>query len=493
MTETLKNTKTSVPQRYHIAVANHRTIPEWSFLTSDRQNYAQSVESWNGKEKIGTVKDVAIFNDVSPMDMEKFEKLATLSQVGKGKTTTWDTEIRYSLEVQAKEIKLEKPFLDLIGKKANEFGLQLGHPQSVIPKLYKMIMYKEGMKFESHIDVPHTKGTIFTMSVELASELECVGGDIAFDMKREITGVTVLYDSNAKPAHDEIKITMFYHDKKHNVTTVTKGQRIVLVFDILHETNDKVSALQLKSFFDKFMQKNLTNFQNGLNFLKSSGFKRAGMLTDHLYFGEQNKVKDLKGIDAVFYKMAESLGKKPTIIEMLCESGSFVSPKILSVFQFGSTFDELYYERESENEDTDEDSEDGDDDEDDDDEPVKEKETPKQKNEVIENVTEDKDSDEDIYSRKRKSPFPLGRTQGKHNTNKVKKFRPNTDKPIKPKRDVDGQFDFIKDEYKFGDLYLLRPSTYQTKMLYKGNDEAMLGNSGFDGEISATIVILFDL
>ena len=94
------------------------------------------------------------------------------------------------------------------------------------PNLYKLLIYEKGSFFAPHRDSEKTPGMFATLVVCLPSRHE--GGTLVVTHD----GQTKKIDFGGKDAEFKMQYAAFYADCQHEITPVTAGYRICLVYNL---------------------------------------------------------------------------------------------------------------------------------------------------------------------------------------------------------------------------------------------------------------------
>jgi hypothetical protein len=379
-----------------------------------------------------------IYNNTDTSIIKSLLELSKNSNVGIGNKTVLDKKIRSSSEIIASSITLNKNFENMINEKVQKMSEVLEHPYEVKTELYKLITYKKGDKFSSHIDSPHSPEMIMTLSINIALQNEREGGDLCF-------GDYEIQNNN------ELSCVLFYNDIMHSITKVKKGYKLSLLFNVIQTTKIR----------DNILTKYKEQFYNGLDILKKNNIKKVGWLANHIYMDSQKKynedenedqdddedmenndendikekneeeeytelitVNKLKGLDRITCLLFQEIGSLIKFKEV-CDEDYIYDKKLLNIMQLSDAHNTLYRERD-------------------------------------EDENEDKNSNDGWKSRKTE---------------------------IKLNYDISNKFNCIKDEYLMGDILFLI-SNSKSKMVYCGSDDMHLGNEGFFGKIYTNLAII---
>ena len=102
-------------------------------------------------------------------------------------------------------------------------------------KPYKLILFKEGCFSKLSFDNVMEEGHIATFALELPSEYE--GGDVTYEYKD--VKETVKSSGNYKTYHYQC---FFTRKVQRDISTVTKGNRLVLMFSVVKKESDNLIA-----------------------------------------------------------------------------------------------------------------------------------------------------------------------------------------------------------------------------------------------------------
>ena len=359
------------------------------------------------------------------------------SKHGEGNKTKFDKNVRDSKEISGKEIELTPEFTKELQSHVNVMAQKLRHPKKVNLSLAKMVVYEKGGHFKYHIDSNHKPNMIFTLSVEIFVNEENEGGNLIFKDENKKHKVP------SPREVDELVLAMFYHDVQHEVSELTKGTRICLIFDIL-EREKMVNTIELLSWENQFLC--------GLKSLKKANVQRIGVLMSHLYIAEDKNKIILKGNDALFKHLVGKYSKSIKIIEITLDSceNIFMSG-ILNVLKFSDSFGTLYYENNEE-----ESSENGE----------------------REDDAEEESDDDDDETRKIQNP-----------ESKELRFDEMEDLI---NWDEEKEFFVISKEYLLGDVVFLKTPSKDRK-IFTSDDDLWLGNEGFSGSIMENLALVAEL
>ena len=236
-------------------------------MNASRLNLLSALESTGESSKFCTsgIIDLVIpgmkINDMGeialPISIDQAKQLinkAVLAPYGKGTETVFDQEVRQVWQIDPYEFKLENPaWKSSISKIAqivkNDFGLT----QVVSAELYKLLIYEKGSFFSPHRDTEKQKGMFGTLVVNLPSAHKGGVLKVSHDGKTE--------EICSEDAQYSLHFSAFYADCLHEVTPVTEGYRVCLVYNLIakggnihpfiaSEQSQYIAKLLMQTFLD---------------------------------------------------------------------------------------------------------------------------------------------------------------------------------------------------------------------------------------------------
>jgi len=288
-----------------------------NFVTSGVKKFTPPGLSITGVGEIGF--------PISPVQIKDIIKVAKKAPFGKGSKTVTDTNVRSAWEIDASSLSFRgedwEPMLADVLTQVQE-GLGLHALQNVQASLYKLLVYEKGDFFLSHKDSEKEPGMFGTLVVGLPSTH--TGGELVvrFDNREETIGFSMDASSH------KIPFAAFFADCDHELTPVTSGFRVCLVYNLLQSP----SAAKVGS--PKFSEqvKQMTAL------LKSSaapfGDKPKAVILGHQYTAANFSLSQLKLDDR---PRAESL------IESARKAGYFASLGLVTHYLSGELEDDGSY------------------------------------------------------------------------------------------------------------------------------------------------------
>ncbi len=152
---------------------------------------------------------------------------ATQAPYGRGEATIVDTDVRRVWQIEPSQFTLRNSewqtfVATIVDAAKRDFGIH----QKVNATLYKLLVYEKGSFFAPHRDSEKASGMFATMVVCLPSRHE--GGTLV--VKHD--GQTKKIDFGGEHAEFQLQYAAFYADCQHEITPVSAGYRICLVYNL---------------------------------------------------------------------------------------------------------------------------------------------------------------------------------------------------------------------------------------------------------------------
>jgi len=284
---------------------------------------------WTSKELEIDVEKIGKINgkNISPENYSEIYKECYSSLVGINKDTVLNRKIRSSKEITMDKLELNKDFCEILQKEVDEMLCDLIHPHKVKLTPHKLVCYGPGDFFKEHIDSVHKNNMIMSLSVQLPPSFTIEnrhfyekGGNLV------VNGVKL-----PLPNKSRARLTLFYHDQKHEIIPVNYGYRASLVFDLI-QLNDTFPTPDYTS-----------SFLNGIDKLRKQNVTKIAFITNHNYIGQNISSITLKGIDKIGYDLFTSVCSK-VYLRNICSNNSqqYYCQELLPIFQIEDSFSELY-------------------------------------------------------------------------------------------------------------------------------------------------------
>ncbi len=173
-----------------------------------------------------------------PVPAEQCRKLiksvAERAPYGRGDQTLHDESVRKVWQIAAGKVQVSgKAWTATLKSLLARVETALGRPAgSVKAELYKLLIYDKGGFFKAHRDTEKSRGMFGTLVVSLPSAHS--GGDLLIrHAGREVRAGLCASDPG------EIRYAAFYADCEHEVRPVTRGNRVCLVYNLLHDARKR--------------------------------------------------------------------------------------------------------------------------------------------------------------------------------------------------------------------------------------------------------------
>ena len=247
---------------------------------------------------------------------KELSRVATKAPFGKGSKTITDTTVRSAWQIDADDIHFENPAWKSALKKLQktiQAGLGIeGTPINL--SLYKLLLYEKGDFFLPHKDSEKEKGMFGTLVIALPSKHK--GGKliVRFDGRQESIAFSKTV-SNYKMAY-----AAFYADCEHEITRITSGYRLCLVYNILRKSKSKTPPLSEFMAQTKEMAKLLKKWTN-----PETTIPRAVLLS-HEYTPANFSMSGLKHHD---------LPRTQALIAAAAKAGFFAKLALVTHYQMG--------------------------------------------------------------------------------------------------------------------------------------------------------------
>ena len=249
------------------------------------------------------VKNVgSIGAPVSAADAKRLIAKASQAPYGRGAATIVDTDVRRVWQIEPSQLVLRNDEWNthvaaIVDAVKQEFGIA----QRVNPRLYKLLVYEKGSFFAPHRDTEKTPRMFATLVVCLPSRHE--GGTLL--VKHD--GQTKTIDFGGKGSEFKTQYAAFYADCQHEITPVTEGYRVCLVYNLaIAGKKSQPSAPQNAGAVEK-----AARLLRELFTAESNNLSKIAIPFEHQYTEAGLDPKQLKGSDRaradVLVRAAESL------------------------------------------------------------------------------------------------------------------------------------------------------------------------------------------
>lgn len=186
---------------------------------------------------------------VNPLEIKAMIKTARKAPFGKGSKTVLDTNVRSAWEIDAGQITFRNSdwnkFTENLIEHSVKPGLGIGE-HTVSASFYKLLIYEEGDFFLAHKDSEKEKGMFGTLIIGLPSRHS--GGELTV----KFDGRTETIDFSEAANQYQIPFAAFYADCEHEITPITSGYRVCLVYNLVQKKGrEKIQIHQLGGYADR--------------------------------------------------------------------------------------------------------------------------------------------------------------------------------------------------------------------------------------------------
>jgi len=224
--------------------------------------------------------------------------LAERAPYGKGDQTLVDTSVRKVWQIAPEHIAIggkswQKTFDIILNQVKTDLGC-LDYP--VEAELYKMLIYDEGSFFLPHRDTEKVKGMFGTLVIVLPSQHQ--GGELIIRHGHEEVNLSL----QAEEASD-IAFAAFYADCEHEVKPILSGNRICLVYNLIHRPKKSKAYLEQPEAptYSKQIDAVASLFESGLK--KDDSPAKLVWILEHQYSTSGLLFSGLKNGDAAIAKV----------------------------------------------------------------------------------------------------------------------------------------------------------------------------------------------
>ncbi len=179
---------------------------------------------------------------VLPSQIQQLIEQATRAPYGRGAETILDESVRKVWQLPPDKVRLGgKSWAATFDGILQRVSVGLGcEGMAVSAELYKLLVYDTGGFFLAHRDTEKTGGMFGTLVVVLPSAHR--GGDLVV---RHAGREATVDMSGAEVS--EVSFAAFYADCEHEVRPITEGNRVCLVFNLVHQRGAKAKGKTLEA------------------------------------------------------------------------------------------------------------------------------------------------------------------------------------------------------------------------------------------------------
>ncbi len=227
-----------------------------------------------------------------PTQAGQLAAVAEPAPYGRGAETLVDAAVRHCRQIGPDRVRIGGRHwartLDAIIARAAE-GLGVDGP--VAAEFYKLLLYEEGGFFVGHRDTEKVPGMFATLLVGLPSSF--AGGELVVRHKGREARLDLHCDDPAEAA-----FAAFYADCVHEVLPVTKGCRLILVYNLVRRSRGR--ALEPPDYTAEQAQVTalLRRWQRGTRCVDDDTPEKLVYPLEHAYTPAELGFAALKGADA---------------------------------------------------------------------------------------------------------------------------------------------------------------------------------------------------
>ena len=249
-------------------------------------------------------------------------KCGSRAPFGKGTQTVVDESVRKAWQVEVASLKFVSKGVDWLSVRLPKIvevaasGLGLSSTElGIEAHLYKMLLYEEGGKFDSHTDTEKELGMFGSLVVQLPAEH--TGGDLVVEHGKEKKTVQFSVDSD-----ERMTWAAFYADCKHTLMSVESGLRLVLAFNLVRTrptspgVDNILKAPTQPDSQAHALRRVVVDWING-----NRRLTRLLIPLEHKYTEASCSIQNLKGADLAKYRVLSSTTKADDCDEALFSVG----------------------------------------------------------------------------------------------------------------------------------------------------------------------------
>lgn len=164
---------------------------------------------------------------VSAGDAKRLIKQAAQAPYGRGEETVVDPQVRRVWQLEPTQFALRNAeWKSCVALIVETIRQEFGIAQKVEAQLYKLLVYEKGSFFAPHRDTEKAERMFATLVVCLPSKHE--GGTLIVSHD----GKTRRIDFGGEASQFQMQFAAFYADCQHEITPVTSGYRVCLVYNL---------------------------------------------------------------------------------------------------------------------------------------------------------------------------------------------------------------------------------------------------------------------
>jgi predicted 2-oxoglutarate/Fe(II)-dependent dioxygenase YbiX len=177
---------------------------------------------------------------VLPLCAEQAAALRAVAEpapFGRGAETVLDEAVRRARQVPAARLTVapaswSDALARTVARAAAAMGIEDAAAMGVTAQLDKLVLYEPGGHFAPHKDTEKAAGMFGTLVIQLP----CVGGHAGGELAVRHQGRHVRVDFAKDSTRDVFPFAAFFADCTHELTPLTAGVRLALLYNLVHTT-----------------------------------------------------------------------------------------------------------------------------------------------------------------------------------------------------------------------------------------------------------------
>ncbi|MDD8047635.1 MAG: 2OG-Fe(II) oxygenase [Verrucomicrobiota bacterium] len=312
-----------------IAVEYNQELEQFSTLLAqiDRPGHYVTSGAWSGP--LPTIQVEGVGTLAFPLLSTQAADIAAAAEeapYGRGEETVYDPNVRRTRQIAADALQIsgktwQESFQEIMQRVVDGLGCR---NLEVEAELYKLLLYETGGHFAPHRDTEKSEGMFATLVISLPSPH--TGGDLLVSHGDETQTISLITQEAS-----ELRYAAFYADCLHEVRPVETGNRLCLVYNLVHRPKSKKKAKPPTA--PDYTRQEQMLAQQLIDWSRTSEpSSKIVWLLEHSYTPAGISFATLKGVDAA----------RATALQRAAESAGFdLYLGILHIEEYGPA--EIYY------------------------------------------------------------------------------------------------------------------------------------------------------
>jgi hypothetical protein len=227
-----------------------------------------------------------------PVQADQLIALAERAPFGRGEQTLVDTEVRRAWQIAADRVRIGgQGWSQTLAGLVERVAQGLGVDGPVEAELYKLLVYEQGGFFVGHRDTEKAAGMFATLVVVLPSTF--TGGELTVRHRdREAR-----FDLRASDP-SEAGFAAFFADCLHEVSPVTTGARLTLIYNLLRRAPGETPQPPGHEAERDSLAARLARWAQADDWTEDAAPRKLIYLLEHAYTPAELAFQTLKGADA---------------------------------------------------------------------------------------------------------------------------------------------------------------------------------------------------